>query len=152
MKTLLLFAYYVVFVLDTHPECMRRAFQRRWVYDTAREVAATQADLQEGMRMMEIPAHESGYDPSAVGKRGERGRWQVLGGNDFSANAALARMRLGMVSFVGCRRAEDHVVLPNGVKTTCQQMIDNRVGPADRYLVEHPPPPAEPMGALAGGP
>ena len=89
---------------------------------------------------MEIPVHESGFDPTAVGKRGEKGRWQVLGGKDFGAPAALGRLRMGMVSFVGCRHASDVVVI-QGMKTTCQAMIDRRVGPADKYLETHAPPP-----------
>jgi hypothetical protein len=151
----LLFAYYVLFVLDVHPEFMRHAWQRRKVYDTATEVAyKTTAVPGEGLRLMQIGARETGYDETAVGKRGERGRWQVLGGNDFSAKEALRRMRVqGMVAFVGCRHAEDHVTLPNGVKTTCQEMVDNRIGPADRYLAEHRPPTTlQPENGYAGNP
>ena len=142
----LLFAYYVLFVLDIHPDYMRRSWQRHWVYDTAHEVAyKTTAAPDEGLRMMEIAKNESGFDPDAVGKKGERGRWQVLGGKDFSAREALRRMRVqGMLGFVGCRHAEDRVVLQNGVKTTCQEMIDHRIGPADRYLTERRAPRALP--------
>jgi hypothetical protein len=143
MRTLL-FAFYVVFVLDAHPEMMRRSWQRHWVYDTAREVAKTDASPQEGLRLMEIPVHESGFDPKAVGRKGEKGRWQILGGNDFSANEALRRMRYqGMMGFVGCggKKEEDKVLLPNGVHTTCGELVEHRVGPADAYLLEHRPPP-----------
>jgi hypothetical protein len=150
-----LFAYYVIFVLDVHPEFMRRGWQRRQVYEAASEVAyKTDADPGEGLRMMQIAARETGYDKTAVGKAGERGRWQVLGGNDFSAKEALRRMRVqGMVAFVGCRHAEDKVTLPNGVKTTCQEMVDDRIGPADRYLTEHRPPTTlQPENGYAGNP
>ena len=141
---ILFFAYLVCFILDTHPNVMRHRWQRAWVYETAHEVAEkTDATPQEGLRLMEIPVHESGFDAKAVGSKGERGRWQVHGGSDFSAREALRRLRAGMVSFVGCRRAEDRVTLPNGVKTTCQEMIDHRVGPADDYLAAHPPPPVD---------
>jgi hypothetical protein len=141
LKTLL-FAYYVLFVLDTHPQFMRHGWQRKWVYDTAHEVAEkTNAAPDEGLRMMQIASQESGFDPHAIGNRGERGRWQVLGGKDFSAKEALRRMRIqGMVGFVGCRKAGDKVTLPNGVHTTCQEMIDDRIGPADSYFSTHRAP------------
>jgi len=141
MKTLL-FAYYVVFCLDVWPQFMRYGYQRREVYAVAHEVAFdTTASPDVGLRLMQIAGHESGFYRGAVGKRGERGPWQVLGGNDFSAREALRRMALGMVSFVGCRHASDAVVLPEGTKTTCQEMVDNRIGPADRYFATHPAPP-----------
>ncbi len=124
---------------------MRGPWQRARVYSIAAEVAASDATPQEGLRGMQIAARESGFDRSAVGKLGERGPWQVLGGHDFSWHEALRRMRVqGMVAFVGCRHAEDEVVV-DGYRTTCQHMIDNRIGPADRYLAEHPAPPSEPV-------
>lgn len=140
MLHVLLYAYYVVFTLDVAPAYMRHKWQRKWVYDAAHEVAdKTDATPGEGLRLMLIAKEETGFDPSAIGAKGERGRWQVLGGNDFSAAEALRRMRQGgMVSFVGCRHAADHVTLPNGVKTTCQEMIDHRIGPADAYAEAHP--------------
>jgi hypothetical protein len=143
VTNVLLFAYYIVFVLDRHPDMMRRAEQRAWVYDTAREVTKTDANVSEGLRLMNIPARESGYYAQAIGKHGERGRWQILGGKDFSANEALRRMRTqGMMGFVGCGNAKeaDEVVLPNGVKTTCGELVAHRVDDADSYLSEYHPP------------
>lgn len=137
-----MFAYLVLFVLDVHPEFMRSSWQRNRVYSIAAEVAASDATPREGLRGMQIASQESGYDRGAVGRLGERGPWQVRGGKDFSWREALRRMRVqGMLGFVGCRRAADRVVLPNGVHTTCQEMVDHRVGPADRYLEEYPAPP-----------
>lgn len=140
---ILLFAYYVCFVVDVWPQFMRHAWQRREVYAIAREVAYdTEAGPQTGLRLMQVAGQESGFYRGAVGRKGERGPWQVLGGSDYSAREAIRRMDLGMVSFVGCRHAEDKVTLPEGTKTTCLEMVDHRIGPADRYLSEHPPPPA----------
>jgi hypothetical protein len=154
MMKVLLFAYYVLFVLDTHPAFMRHGWQRRWVYTDAHEVAfKTDADPGEGLRMMQIAKMESGFYPKAVGKKGECGAWQILGGTDCSAREALRRMRVqGMVAYVGCRHASDVVVLPEGTKTTCQEMIDNRIGPADQYLAEHRPPSAETVEEIASDP
>jgi hypothetical protein len=141
MFKILLFAYYVLFVLDVHPDYMRHHWQRVRVYDTAREVANTDATPQDGLRLMQIACRESGFDPGAIGKKGERGRWQVMPpAKSYGAHEALWRMRnQGMVAYVGCHHASD-VVTVDGFKTTCQQMIDNRIGPADAYLVEHRPP------------
>lgn len=139
----LLFAYYVLFVLDVHPEFMRRSWQRRRVYSIAHEVAyETAAKPKSGLRLMQIAVRESGYDRMAVGKLGERGPWQIMPpAKEYGAREALRRMEVaGMVSFVGCRHASD-VVTVEGYKTTCQEMIDKRIGPADRYFDEHPPPP-----------
>jgi hypothetical protein len=141
----LLFAYYVLFVLDVHPDYMRHGWQRTRVYDTAREVAfKTNASPRDGLRLMQIACRESGFDPKAIGKKGERGRWQVMPpAKSYGADEALWRMRnQGMVAFVGCRHASD-VVTIDGFKTTCQQMIDNRIGPADAYFAEHRPPPPD---------
>jgi hypothetical protein len=148
----LLYAYYILFVLDTHPKFMTHGWQRAWVYTDARQVAFhTDASPSEGLRMMQIAKMESGFFPNAVGRKGECGAWQVLGGTDCSAKEALRRMRIqGMVAYVGCRHASDVVTLPEGTRTTCQEMIDNRIGPADRYLADHPPPP--PPGDVEGEP
>jgi hypothetical protein len=150
----LFYAYLVLFVLDVHPEFMRKWWQRERVYKTAAKVAfKTDADPGEGLTLMQIAARESGYDEKAVGKAGERGEWQIYYGPDYSAAHALWLMRhQGMVAFVGCRHASDHVVLPDGTKTTCQEMIDNRIGPARAYLAEHRPPPPEMTPAVADNP
>lgn len=142
---LYVFAFLVCFVLDVHPAFMRAAWQRSRVYAAAHEVAdKTDATPREALRLMQIGARESGYDPTAVGKKGERGVWQVMPpAREYGAREALSRMRgLGMVAFVGCRHADDEVVV-DGFRTTCQHMIDNRIGPADAYLAEHPAPPSD---------
>ena len=150
MKTLL-YAFYVVFVLDTHPEMMRRASQRADVYACAKDVAGTDASPGEGLRLMQIAALESGFYGKAHGKKGETGPWQIMPpATSFGAHEALRRMRgQGMVAYVGCRHASDVVVI-EGTKTTCQAMIDHRTLPADAYLATHPaPPPPRPETELA---
>ena len=144
MKTLF-YAYLVLFILDQHPEFMHKWWQRDRVYATAKEVAfKTDADPQEGLRLMQIALRESGFDEKAVGKAQEKGRWQVLSGNDHSAARALWLLRhQGILGFIGCRHTEDKVTLPEGTKTTCREMVLNRIGSADDYLADHPPPPAD---------
>lgn len=138
----LLCAYYVSFVLAIWPVFMRHGWQRARVYSIADEVAHTDATPREGLRLMQIAARESGFDRSAIGHKGERGCWQVMPpARSYGASEALWRMRYqGMVAFVGCRHADDKVVLPNGVHTTCQEMIDHRIAAADAYLAAHPAP------------
>jgi len=52
----------------------------------------------------------------------------------------------GMVSYVGCRHIEDHVVLPGGTKTTCRELVAHRVERADLYFMAFDPP--EPVDVL----
>lgn len=142
---LLLFAFYVCFVLDTWPQFMRHAWQRVEVYAIALDAAGnTDATPKEGLRLMQIAGVESGFWRKAVGKMGERGPWQIMPpARSYGAREALWRMRhLGMLAYVGCRRAEDKVVLPEGTKTTCHEMVEHRIGPADEYLARHPAPSA----------
>jgi hypothetical protein len=140
-----MFAYLVCFALDVWPKYMVTSWQRKAIYSIAHEVAETDGSLQEDLRLMNIAGWESGFRRDAKGKAGERGPWQIMPpAVSFGAKEALSRMRIaGMVSYVGCRRAEDEVVLPGGTKMTCQKMIDNRIRPADEYLENYPPPSEE---------
>lgn len=153
---MLLFAFYVCFVLDDWPQFMRHSWQRLDVYAIAHDVADnTDATPAEGLHLMQTAGMESGFYRKAKGKKGEIGPWQIMPpARSYGAKEALFRMRVqGMVGFVGCRHADDAVVLPEGTKTTCQKMVDNRIGPADRYLAEHRPPTTlEPENDYAGNP
>jgi len=147
----LLFAFYVCFVLDVWPKYMVRGWQRAEVYAIARDVASTDATPGEGLRLMQIAGMESGFWRRARGRKGEVGPWQIMPpARSFGASEALSRMRgQGMVAYVGCRRAEDKVTLPEGTRTTCREMIEHRVGPADAYLAQHRAPTAPPPEEVA---
>ena len=92
------------------------------------------------LRLLNVSALESGFDRTAVGKLGERGAFQILGGRDFSAREALRRMDVqGMVAYVGCRHAEDRVVV-QGTATTCAELVAHRTEKADLWFMGFEPP------------
>lgn len=119
-------AYLIAFVLTVWPHLTK--YQDREMRAIAAEVAATDGTAQEDLRLMNIAALESGFSRKAVGKMGERGAFQVLGGKDFSAKEALRRMRVqGMDHYCGCR-------------TTCPALVANRIDRADLYRMGFEPP------------
>lgn len=138
--------YLVLFVVDVHPGFMRHARQRDEVYAIAADVASTDATPAEALRLMQIAAMESSFTRAARGRAHEVGPWQIMPpAASYGAKEALWRMRhQGMLAYVGCRRAGDVVTLPEGTKTTCAEMIEHRIQPADAYLAEHRPPPEAP--------
>jgi Transglycosylase SLT domain len=150
----LLTAYYIAFALSCWPNIVHRPRQNREMRAIAAEVASTDATPFEGRRLMNIAALESNFDRTAKGKMGEMGAWQIMPPfKSYGAKEALRRMRgQGMVGYVGCRHAEDEVVL-NGIKTTCQAIIDHRVDKADLYGWVFPPPtvPANDTERLVAG-
>ena len=152
MKTLLT-AYYIAFALMWWPWISHNRYHWHGLQVVAADVAGSDADPHEGLRLMNTAALESGFDPTAVGKHGERGAFQVMPpAASYGADEALRRMRhQGMVGFVGCRHAEDEVVI-EGVHTTCAKMIDNRTWKADLYFMAFDPPVLEGYGELAGKP
>ena len=139
----LLTAYYVAFALSCWPSVAHHPRQDREMRAIALEVAQSDATPFEGRRLMNIAALESNFDRGVKGRMGEMGAWQVMPPfKSYGAREALRRMRgQGMVGYVGCRHAEDEVVV-GGVKTTCQAIIDHRVDRADLYGWVFPPPSA----------
>ena len=132
-----LFAYVLSFVFACWPNMPAR--QQRDARATVAEVTQLPTSPWTMLRLVNIAALESGFRPDAVGPRGERGRWQVLGGTDFSAAEALRRLSLGMVSYVGCHREDERVVV-HGAATTCAALIAHRVDRADLWFFGHEPP------------
>jgi hypothetical protein len=119
-------AYLLAFVAFFFPHLTR--YQQSEARAIADEVAHTDGTPQEDLRPVNIAAMESYFDRRAVGKLGERGAWQILGGRDFSAREALRRMRvLGMQGFVGCTRP-------------CPAIVAHRVDRADLWRMAMEPP------------
>jgi hypothetical protein len=146
----LLTAYLLSFVVTFWPHLGR--YQQREAVAIAEEVANTQGDVLEDLTLMNIAAMESGFSRSAVGKAGERGPWQVStdeGRNhDFSAKEALRRMRTqGMLGYVGCRHAQDEVVLA-GVRLTCAEVVAHRVDRAALFRMGFDPSREQAPGTL----
>ena len=148
--------YLLAFVHAFWPNLTR--YQRHEVKLIVTEIATkTDGDALEDLFLVNTAALESNFDTHAVGKGGEKGAFQVStdGGrnHDFSAREALRRIRVqGWVAYVGCRHAEDHVVVA-GTPTTCAAMIEHRTEKAVLYrLAFDPPTPEAPDTALAGNP
>jgi hypothetical protein len=59
---------------------------------------------ERGLQMVEIAWMESGFDPKAIGKAGEKGRWQVMPpASSFGAKEASHRLDVqGLQGFCGC--------------------------------------------------
>jgi len=145
-------AYLIAFVLAFWPAVGKRPYQYKDMKSIAVEVAALHTTPNKKLRLMNTAAMESGFRRDAVGKAGERGPWQILGGHDFSAKEALRRMdEQGMVAYVGCRHIDDAVVLPGGTRTTCRQMIANRIDRADLYSWVFEPPPDNDVTFMVAG-
>ena len=152
MKTLLV-AYLLGFVHSWWPHLTR--YQTREADAIVHEIVdTTDGTPLEDLYLVNIAALESGFDRKAVGKAGERGAWQVmLPAKEYGAREALRRIRVqGWVAYVGCRHAEDHVVVA-GTPTTCAAIIEHRTEKAVLYrLAFDPPTPEAPDTALADNP
>ncbi len=132
MKTLLV-AYLLGFVHSWWPHLTR--YQTREADAIVHEIVdTTDGTPLEDLYLVNIAALESGFDRKAVGKAGERGAWQVMPpAKEYGAREALRRMRVqGWVAYVGCRHADDIVVI-HGRSTTCQELIDHRTDRANLY-------------------
>lgn len=150
----LLTAYLVAFVLTFWPSVATHPRQFREMRECASEVASLPTPSRKMLRLMNTAALESGFRHDAKGALGECGPWQILGGRDCSAREALRRMdEQGLVAYVGCRHAEDHVVI-QWTPTTCAELIAHRIDKADLYAMGFDPPPVPVEGALvvAGNP
>jgi len=96
----------------------------------AREILDTDCSPLECVTLMGIPALESGWERTAVGKAGERGAWQIMPpAASYGAREALRRMReQGMLGYVGCVRHTE----------ACDQLILNRTLLPAIYLSAFP--------------
>jgi hypothetical protein len=93
-----------------------------------RDILTTDASVDEALQLALIPALESGYERSAVGKAGERGAWQAMTG-DTSARHALYLLRSqGMLGYVGCVRETEE----------CMRLVANRTLLARIWAVTFP--------------
>lgn len=142
MKTLLA-AYLYAFISAFWPQFTAHPWQEREARAVISDIVSTDATPMEALRLANIAALESGFRRDAKGRDGEVGAFQIMkprmGGG---AREALYRMRVqGMIAYVGCRRAEDRVVV-RGVETTCAQMVAHRVERADLFRMAFDPPTA----------
>jgi hypothetical protein len=129
-------AYLVAFAVDLwvtlHGVAPGR-HRRGEIEATAAEVAdTTDAEPLEALELLGIAAWESGYDASARGRAGERGRWQVMPpASSYGAREALSRLRRqGIAGFMGFTRCGE----------LCDAMAERRTLPAKVYLWSHDPP------------
>jgi len=131
-----LIAYLHAFVIAFWPQFLAHGYQVREAKAVVADIASTDATPQEALRLANIAALESGFRRDAKGPAGECGAFQVMPPyRSCDAREALYRMRVhGMVSYVGCRHAEDRVVI-QGHPTTCAEMIAHRVDRADLWLM-----------------
>jgi hypothetical protein len=93
------------------------------------DITTTDGTVAEDLQLALIPALESGYERTAVGKAGERGAWQAMNG-DTSARHALYLLRTqGMLGFVGCGTRETEA---------CMHLVANRTVLARIYAATWP--------------
>jgi len=128
-------AYLVAFAVDlwvTLHGIAPGRHRRGEIEATAAEVASTDAGPLEALELLGIAAWESGYDASARGRAGERGRWQVMPpARSYGAGEALSRLRRqGIAGFMGFTRCGE----------LCEAMAERRTLPAKVYFWSHEPP------------
>lgn len=94
------------------------------------DVASTDASPLEALTLLNIAALESGFYPRAVGRHGERGRFQVMPpAPGYGAREALRRLRaLGIFGYMGC----------SSESLECQRMAANRQALAIMYASAFP--------------
>jgi hypothetical protein len=83
-----------------------RARRLQEVASVARDIASTDATIQEAKLLASIAVHESGVRPIAHGRAGERGAFQVMPpAPSYGAREALRRLRAqGLEGYAGCPR------------------------------------------------
>src|SRR5580693_556863 len=128
-------AFYLAFAVDYWTTLYGKA-PPRWVERDMRWVCADIADHTgaaplEGLTLVDIATWESGFRRDALGKLGERGPFQQLGGPYDAAHPAreaLARLRRQKIwGFMGC---------PQGIER-CERMAEVRTLPAKVYFWSH---------------
>lgn len=101
------------------------------------DVATTDGTPFEQLELLNIAALESGFERSAIGKLGERGPFQQLGGDydpQHPAREALRRLRAqGLIHFMGCPSETE----------ACMLMAANRSAKAAVWLGSTIQPEAE---------
>ena len=134
-------AYILAFILTFWPAFARHPYQVREVSAVVDDIVSTDASPGEALRLANVAALESGFRRDAVGTHGERGAFQIMPpARSFGAREALHRMRLqGMIAYVGCRRADDEVLI-RGERLTCASMVAHRVDRADLFRMAFDPP------------
>jgi hypothetical protein len=138
----MLYLYILRFILCFWyaPDYTHRAEEIRAI---AHDIAATDAKPIEALTLANIASMESGFERSAVGKLGERGPFQQLGGvydANHPAREALRRLRSqGLLGYMGCTRETEK----------CQQMAANRSVKAIVYSATFPFGSADEKIALA---
>jgi hypothetical protein len=130
MQTLL-WAYIFTFILHTYPPDPRDTHRLREMSAISWEIAHTDCNPEECLKLANIPKWESGYERIAKGKHGELGAWQIMPpASNYGAKEALYRLRVqGIEGYCGCTKWHP-----------CPDMVKHRVGPAIAWNVAHPFP------------
>ena len=92
------------------------------------DILTTDANVDEALQLALIPALESGYERSAVGRAGERGAWQAMSGDESARHALYLIRTQGMLGFVGCTHETEE----------CTRLVVNRTLLARIYAVTFP--------------